>query len=214
MTSDVQLSPTERSTIKRGKNRAVQDRQVLYDILDAGLVCHLAVEVDGAPFLVPTAYGRDGNRIFLHGSTGSQSIRSMIEGKPVCVAVTLVDGVVYSRSVFHHSMNYRSAIVHGIAKVAEDPEHALKVIVEHVTPGSWDYARSPSKKELAATVALEIDLTEASVKVREGGPGEEPADLEANLVWGGHLPLVRTWGAPVPHETDRAIPPHVSGRDR
>lgn len=137
-----------------------------------------------------------------------------MEGKQVCVAVTLVDGVVYSRSVFHHSMNYRSAIIHGTAKVAEDAEHALRTIVEHVTPGSWDYARSPSKKELAQTVALEIDLTEASVKVRDGGPGEEPSDLEANLVWAGHMPLIQTWGAPVPHETDKAIPPHVSARGR
>ncbi|MFJ8961354.1 pyridoxamine 5'-phosphate oxidase family protein [Lentzea sp. NPDC102401] len=214
MTSDVQLSPTPRSTVIRGKKRAVEDRQVLYDILDAGMVCHLSVEVDGAPFLIPTAYGRDGNTIFLHGSTGSRSIRSMLEGKQVCVAVTLVDGVVYSRSVFHHSMNYRSAIVHGTAKIAEDTEHALRTIVEHVTPGSWDYARRPSKKELAQTAALEIDLTEASVKVRDGGPGEEPSDLEANLVWAGHMPLIQSWGAPVPHETDRAIPPHVSERAR
>ena len=214
MTSDVQLSPTPRSTVIRGKKRAVEDRQVLYDILDAGMVCHLSVEVDGAPFLIPTAYGRDGNTIFLHGSTGSRSIRSMLEGKQVCVAVTLVDGVVYSRSVFHHSMNYRSAIIHGTAKIAEDTEHALRTIVEHVTPGSWDYARRPSKKELAQTAALEIDLTEASVKVREGGPGEEPSDLEANLVWAGHMPLIQSWGAPVPHETDKAIPPHVSERAR
>ncbi|SFR12820.1 hypothetical protein SAMN04488564_103892 [Lentzea waywayandensis] len=214
MTSDVQLSPTPRSTVIRGKKRAVEDRQVLYDILDAGLVCHLSVEVDGAPFLIPTAYGRDGNTIFLHGSTGSRSIRSMLEGKQVCVAVTLVDGVVYSRSVFHHSMNYRSAIIHGTAKIAEDTQHALRTIVEHVTPGSWDYARQPSKKELAQTAALEIDLTEASVKVRDGGPGEEPSDLEANLVWAGHMPLIQSWGAPVPHETDKAIPPHVSARGR
>ncbi len=214
MTSDVQLSPTQRSTIVRGKNRAVEDRQVLYDILDAGLVCHLAVEVDGAPFLIPTAYGRDGNRIFLHGSTGSRSIRNMLEGKQVCVAVTLVDGVVYARSVFHHSMNYRSAIIHGTAKIAEDTQHALRTIVEHVTPGSWDYAREPSKKELAQTAALEIDLTEASVKVREGGPGEEQEDLEANLVWAGHMPLITTFGAPVPHETDKDVPPHVSARGR
>ncbi|MFJ5988226.1 pyridoxamine 5'-phosphate oxidase family protein [Lentzea sp. NPDC092896] len=214
MTSDVQLSPTPRSTVIRGKKRAVEDRQVLYDILDAGMVCHLSVDVDGAPFLIPTAYGRDGNTIFLHGSTGSRSIRSMLEGKQVCVAVTLVDGVVYSRSVFHHSMNYRSAIIHGTAKIAEDTSHALRTIVEHVTPGSWDYARQPSKKELAQTAALEIDLTEASVKVRAGGPGEEPSDLEANLVWAGHVPLIQSWGAPVPHETDKAIPPHVSERAR
>ncbi|WP_394616129.1 pyridoxamine 5'-phosphate oxidase family protein [Lentzea sp. JNUCC 0626] len=214
MTSDVQLSPTPRSTVVRGKKRAVEDRQVLYDILDAGLVCHLAVEVDGAPFLIPTAYGRDGNRIFLHGSTGSRSIRSMLEGKQVCVAVTLVDGVVYSRSVFHHSMNYRSAIIHGTAKIAEDPEHALKVITEHVAPGSWGYSRGPSKKELAQTASLELDLTEASVKVRAGAPGEEQSDMDADLVWAGHMPLVQSWGAPVTHETDKAVPPHVSERGR
>ncbi|GLZ35486.1 hypothetical protein Lesp02_76730 [Lentzea sp. NBRC 105346] len=209
------LSPTARSTVQRGKHRAVTERSRLYEILDAGLICHLAVEVDGAPVVLPTAYGRHGNTLYLHGSTGARSLRELIAGKPVCVAVTLVDGVVYSRSVFHHSMNYRSAVVHGTAELAEDVELGLRAIVDHVSPGSWDYARNPNKKEIAKTAVLAIDLTEASVKVREGGPGEEPEDLAADAVWAGVLPLHTTWGSPISDDaTSHDVPAHVSERGR
>ncbi|RKT57112.1 pyridoxamine 5'-phosphate oxidase family protein [Saccharothrix australiensis] len=213
------LSPTPRSTINRGKHRAVTEREALHAVLDAALVCHLAVVVDGAPLVLPTGFGRDGDTIFLHGSTGARSLREAATGVPVCVAVTLVDGVVYARSVFDHSMNYRSAVVHGTAVPVTDPErkaHALKVLTEHIAPGSWDYARPPTAKELAATSVLALDLTEASVKIRSGPPGDEDEDVAANARWAGVLPLRTHWGEPEPDPLlvgEWAVPEHVTGRD-
>ncbi|HEY3259502.1 MAG TPA: pyridoxamine 5'-phosphate oxidase family protein [Pseudonocardiaceae bacterium] len=194
------LSPTRRSTVRRGKARARTDRADLYAILDAALVCHLAVVVDGAPLVVPTCYGRDGATLYLHGSTGSASLRTGA-GAPVCVAVTELDGVVYGRSVFHHSMNYRSAVVHATARTVTEPEErlrGLRAFTEHVAPGSWDYARRPNAKELARTAVLAIDLTEASVKIRTGPPVDEDDDVTADDRWAGVLPLRRVWGAPQP----------------
>lgn len=207
------LSPTPRSTINRGKKRAVTDRIALYEVLDAGLVCHLAVEIDGAPVVLPTAYGRDGDTLYIHGSTGARSLRELVEGKPVCISVTHVDGIVYARSVFHFSMNYRSAVIHGIARQADDKDHGLRTIVEHVSPGAWDYARTPTRKEMAQTAVLQVDLTEASLKIRTGGPGDDDEDIVADAVWAGVLPLHTSWGKP---ESDTAhdVPEHVSARAR
>jgi nitroimidazol reductase NimA-like FMN-containing flavoprotein (pyridoxamine 5'-phosphate oxidase superfamily) len=205
------LSPTPRSTIRRGKHRALTERTALHAVLDAGLVCHLAMSVDGAPVVLPTGYGRDGDTLYLHGSTGARTMRQAAAGTPVCVAVTLVDGVVYARSVFHHSMNYRSAVVHGVAVPAEDPEHGLRVITEHLAPGSWDHARRPTPRELAATSVLALDLTEASVKVRTGPPVDEESDVVANTAWAGVLPLHTAWGAPVA-DSDVEVPAHVAKR--
>ncbi|MBB5955458.1 hypothetical protein FHS29_002039 [Saccharothrix tamanrassetensis] len=212
------LSPTPRSTIKRGRNRAVTERDALYAVLDAALVCHLAVVVDDAPLVLPTGFGRDGDTMFLHGSTGARSLREAATGIPVCVAVTLLDGVVYARSVFDHSMNYRAAVVHGTAVPVTDPAgktHALQVLTEHIAPGSWDYARLPTAKELAATSVLALDLTEASVKIRSGPPGDEDEDVAANAKWAGVLPLRTHWGEPEPDPAlvgDWDVPAHVSGR--
>ncbi|CCH34413.1 pyridoxamine 5'-phosphate oxidase family protein [Actinosynnema sp. NPDC047251] len=212
------LSPTPRSTIKRGSKRAVTEREALHTVLDAGLVCHLAVVVDGAPLVLPTGYGRDGDTLYLHGSTGARSLREAATGVPVCVAVTLLDGVVYARSVFSHSMNYRAAVVHGTAVPVTNPDaktHALKVLTEHLSPGSWDYARLPTPKELAATSVLALDLGEASVKIRTGPPGDEDADVAADERWAGVLPLRTAWGTPEPDPllvADRDVPPHVSAR--
>ncbi|MGW5052113.1 pyridoxamine 5'-phosphate oxidase family protein [Actinokineospora sp. NPDC004072] len=209
------LSPTDRSTIRRGKARAVTDRAVLHQVLDAGLVCHLAVVVDGAPLVLPTGYGRDGNTLYLHGSTGARSLRAATD---VCVAVTLLDGVVYARSVFDHSMNYRCAVVHGQARPVTEPAaklHALRVLTEHLAPGSWDHARQPTAKELAATLVLALDLTEASVKVRAGDPQDEDDDIAADAAWAGVLPVVQRWGDPVPSadlRSPRAVPEHVRTR--
>ncbi|MFC5290835.1 pyridoxamine 5'-phosphate oxidase family protein [Actinokineospora guangxiensis] len=209
------LSPTERSTIRRGRARAVADRAVLHAILDAGLVCHLAVVVDGAPRVLPTGYGRDGDTLYLHGSTGARSLR---EAGQVCVAVTLLDGIVYARSAFDHSMNYRSAVVHGDAVAVTEPDaklHALRVLTEHLAPGSWDYSRRPTPKELAATSVIALDLAEASVKLRDGGPGDEEADVAANAVWAGVLPITTSFGTPVPAADLRGewdVPGHVSRR--
>ncbi|GAA3866059.1 pyridoxamine 5'-phosphate oxidase family protein [Saccharothrix violaceirubra] len=212
------LSPTPRSTVARGKKRAVTSRAALYDVLDAGLVCHLAVVVDGAPVVLPTGYGRDGDTLYLHGSTGARTMREASSGMPVCVSVTLVDGVVYARSAFSHSMNYRSAVVHGVAERITDParaEHGLRVLTDHLAPGSWDYSRRPTPKELAATAVLALDLTEASVKIRTGPPGDEPADVAENSRWAGVLPLHRSWGTPESDPTlvgPWEIPPHVTHR--
>ncbi|KOX12740.1 flavin-nucleotide-binding protein [Saccharothrix sp. NRRL B-16348] len=212
------LSPTDRSTIKRGRNRAVTEREALHAVLDAALVCHLAVVVDGAPLVLPTGYGRDGDTLYLHGSTGARSLREAATGVPVCVAVTILDGVVYARSVFDHSMNYRAAVVHGTAVPVTDPDakrHALRVLTEHIAPGSWDYARPPTPKELAATAVLSLDLAEASVKIRSGPPGDEDEDVAANAKWAGVLPLRTAWGEPEPDPTlvgEWDVPPHVTAR--
>jgi nitroimidazol reductase NimA-like FMN-containing flavoprotein (pyridoxamine 5'-phosphate oxidase superfamily) len=186
------LSPTPRSTIKRGKKRAVTERSALHEVLDAGLVCHLAVVVDGAPVVLPTGYGRDGDTLYLHGSTGARTLREAGAGVPVSVAVTLLDGIVYARSVFNHSMNYRCAVVHGTAEPVLDPEakaHALKVLTEHLSPGSWEHARQPTARELAATSVLALDLAEASVKIRTGPPTDDDEDVEASTAWAGVLPV-------------------------
>ncbi|MGM1065370.1 pyridoxamine 5'-phosphate oxidase family protein [Saccharothrix sp. Mg75] len=212
------LSPTPRSTVKRGRKRAVTDRAALHAVLDAALVCHLAVVVDDAPLVLPTGYGRDGDTLYLHGSTGARSLREAALGVPVCVGVTLLDGVVYARSVFDHSMNYRAAVIHGTAVPVTEPDakaHALRVLTEHIAPGSWDYARQPTPRELAATSVLSLDLAEASVKIRSGPPGDEGEDVAANERWAGVLPLRTSWGAPEPDPAlvgDWEVPPHVAGR--
>lgn len=210
-----QLSPTERSTIRRGAKRARTGRGDLHATLDAGLVCHLAVVVDGSPRVLPTGYGRRGDTLYLHGSTGARSLR---EAGEVCVSVTHVDGVVYSRSMMHHSINYRSAVIHGRIRHVEDPAErweGLRVITEQLAPGSWDYARRPNKKELAATAVLALDLSEAAVKIRTGDPGDDAEDVEANEAWAGVLPLHRSWGAPVPSAdliAELPVPEHVLRR--
>jgi nitroimidazol reductase NimA-like FMN-containing flavoprotein (pyridoxamine 5'-phosphate oxidase superfamily) len=217
----VTLSPTPRSTIHRGKNRAMTDRAALTAVLDAGLMCHLAfVTPDGAPVVLPTGYGHEGNTFYVHGSTGAASLRTGA-GAEVCVNVTLLDGVIYSRAVFHHSVNYRSATIHGVATPVTDPDaklHALRVITDHIAPGSWDHARGPNAQEFAKTAVLALDLTEAAVKIRTGGPGEDEEDLTPDRIgasWAGVLPLVRNWGTPEPCEhlpADVAAPDYVTRR--
>jgi nitroimidazol reductase NimA-like FMN-containing flavoprotein (pyridoxamine 5'-phosphate oxidase superfamily) len=212
------LSPTPRSTINRLGDRAATDRSALYEVLDAGLICHLAFVADNAPVVIPTGYGRDGDTLYLHGSTGARSLRAAADGVEVCVGVTLLDGIVYARSVFHNSANYRSAVIHGRARaVTEDAAklHALQVLSEHLAPGCWDYARVPVKKELAATAVLALDLAESAVKVRAGGPKDDPEDIEADTIWAGVLPLRQVWGDPEPDptaRTPRPAPHHVTAR--
>jgi nitroimidazol reductase NimA-like FMN-containing flavoprotein (pyridoxamine 5'-phosphate oxidase superfamily) len=187
-------------------------------VLDAGLVCHLSVIVDGAPLVLPTGYGRDGDTLYLHGSTGARSLRTAARDSDICVAVTHLDGIVYARSVFHHSVNYRSAVVHGRAREltgSAEKLHALRVLTEHLAPGSWEHARQPSPRELAATLVLALSLDEASVKIRAGAPGDDEEDISAGTSWAGVLPLSQQWGTPVP-SPDLApgwdVPAHVTGR--
>jgi hypothetical protein len=212
------LSPTPRSTVNRGRERARSDRSELYALLDSCLICHLGVVLDGAPVVLPTGYGRDGDTLYLHGSTGAASLRAAVAGAPISVAVTRVDGVVYARSVFHHSMNYASAVIHGTAVVLTDPEDklaGLRALTEHLAPGSWAATRQPTRKELAKTTVLALSLHEASVKVRSGPPKDDDEDVEAAAVWAGVLPLHQSWRDPEPCPllpADVATPEHVSSR--
>jgi nitroimidazol reductase NimA-like FMN-containing flavoprotein (pyridoxamine 5'-phosphate oxidase superfamily) len=211
------LSPTPRSTPGRHGERARTDRSELYAVLDEGMICHLAVVFDGAPVVLPTCYGRLGDTLYLHGSTGATSLRGGAHS-PVCVTVTLLDGLVYARSVFSHSANYRCAVVHGVPEpVIGDAEklEALRAIVQNVTPGSWDHARTPTRKELAATSVLALKLTEASVKVRTGPPGDGDSDDAGRPAWAGVLPVHTAFGQPQPCPqlpVNAAIPPHVAAR--
>ena len=212
------LSPTLRSTPRRGRARARHDPAELYALLDSALVCHLGLVLDGAPVVLPTGYGRHGDTLYLHGSSGAASLLTASQGAPVCVTVTRLDGVVYARSAFHHSMNYASAVIHGTArKVTDSAElrHGLRTLVEHLAPGSWEYSRPPTRKELAATTVLALPLDEASVKVRTGPPLDDDSDVAAGRAWAGVLPLTTHWGAPVPCAllpADTPVPPHVAHR--
>ena len=198
------LSPTERTTVGRGRNRMVEDREVLHGLLEDALVAHLGVVVGGHPLVLPTAFGvdlegpdRDGT-LYVHGSVAAGWLRAAADAT-VCVTVTELDGLVAGRSTFHHSMNYRSAVVIGTARVVEDPDerrHALDLIVDHMIPGRAATLRASTRKELAATAVLAVPLHEASMKARAGGPVDEPADVTAG-VWGGHLPVRRVIDAPV-----------------
>ena len=210
------LSSTPRTELGRHRERGRAERDDLYAVLDAGLICHLGVIVDGAPRVLPTGYGRLGDQLYLHGSSANSSIMAGND-QEVCVTVTHLDGLVCARSVFNHSMNYRSAVVFGVARLVTDREEkllALRTITEHLVPGQWSYVRQPSKKELAATSALALPLTEASVKIRSGGPSDEPEDYELDL-WAGVVPVTSRFGEPEPDAVLRPgidTPAHIVKR--
>ncbi|MFJ1763459.1 pyridoxamine 5'-phosphate oxidase family protein [Amycolatopsis sp. NPDC088138] len=213
------LSTTPRTTLGRKKHRAVTDRAVLHAVLDDGLICHLGVVRDGVPLVLPTGYGRDGDTLYLHGSTGAASLRTASQDLDVCVTVTLLDGIVYARSVNNHSMNYRSAVILGKAKLvtgAEAKMHGLKVLTDHLAPGSWEHARDVNPKEFAAVSVLALDLAEASVKMRAEGPDDEPGDVGADTAWAGVLPVRTVFGEPEPSadlSPGWVIPAHVADRE-
>jgi hypothetical protein len=178
----------------------------LHAVLAAGRIAHLGVLVDGHPMVVPTAYGFDHERIFLHGSVAS---RSLTTGAEACVTVTVLDGLVLARSVFEHSINYRSAMIYGTPRTINDDDtklYGLRMLTEHAAPGQWSYARRPSRKELAATILLALPLTEASVKIRTGPPDDGDSPDAALGLWAGELPVVTTWGPPTP---DPLLPPTI-----
>jgi nitroimidazol reductase NimA-like FMN-containing flavoprotein (pyridoxamine 5'-phosphate oxidase superfamily) len=207
------LSSTPRTTLRRHRERGQIDREQLYAVLDAGLICHLGVVADGTPFVLPTAYGRDGDTLYVHGSSANGAFGAA-DGQRVCVTVTHLDGLVCARSVFTHSVNYRSAVVFGTAAVVIDDDerlHALEVITDHLIPGRWAAARHPTKKEMAATAVLSLPLTESSVKIRTGMPMDEAEDLDSDL-WAGVLPVAMTFGEPVPDTQLRdgiEVPAHI-----
>jgi len=190
------LSPSPRTKVNRSPARARTDRQDLYDVLDAAMICHLGVVVDGSPMVLPTAFGVDldgpdrSGTIYLHGSVASRSLRAAPQ-LDVCITLTVLDGLVLARSAFHHSMNYRSAVIFGRPRVVDDVEerlHALDLIVDHVVPGRAATLRPHTRKELAATSVLALGLAEASVKVRSGDPVDGKSDLDGDE-WAGVIPL-------------------------
>lgn len=213
MSADLPLSTTTRTTLHRLSERGLSERADLYAVLDAGLVCHLGVIVNGYPVVLPTGYGREDDTLYLHGSSGNQSMRAA-DGHEICVTVTHLDGLVCARSLFNHSINYRSAAIFGTARLITDDARkleALRVVTEQLVPGRWDYARQPNRKELAATAVLELSLAEASVKVRAGGPHDDAEDLDLN-VWAGVLPAQLVFGAAEPDpglRADVAVPEHI-----
>jgi nitroimidazol reductase NimA-like FMN-containing flavoprotein (pyridoxamine 5'-phosphate oxidase superfamily) len=204
-------SPTERTVPTRSKERAAYDRETVHAILDQGCVCHLGYIRDGAPVVLPTLYARRGERLYVHGSTGSRPVRGAAgDGLAVCLTVTHVDGLVLAKSAFHHSVNYRSVVVHGTAYQVTDPQErelALDAIVDQAVPGRSADVRRPNAKELASTAVVRLDLREVSAKVRAGGPNEEPEDV-ALPHWSGVVPVRTAYGTPEPAELPgQAVPP-------
>jgi uncharacterized protein len=201
--------PTERTRVVRESHRGVYDRAAIDKILDEGFVCHLGFSVDGQPYVIPTLYARIGDAIYFHGSAASRMLRNVSDGISVCVTVTLTDGFVLARSVFNHSMNYRSVVALGKATLVEAPEEkleALRAFTEKIIPGRWHDARQPNEKELKATSILRLPLTEVSAKIRSGPVEDDAADY-ALPVWAGVIPLSLAPGAPIRDERcDSAIP--------
>lgn len=191
--------PTARTRVVREPDRAAYDRESVYRILDEAFLCHVGFNVEGQPFVIPTSFGRKDANLYIHGSAASRMLRQMKDGVPVCVTVTLLDGLVLARSVFNHSMNYRSVVILGTATLVEDPEEklaALRVLSEHIIPGRWDDARQPNDRELKATSVLRLPIEEFSAKVRTGPPIDDPEDYSFPT-WAGVLPLQTTAGTPV-----------------
>ena len=208
-----QPPPSPRAQVRRLPERGAYDRQTIDAILDEGLVCHVGLSSEGQPFVLPMNFGRDGDRLLLHGSAASRLMRGLAAGSPACFTVTLLDGLVLARSAFHHSMNFRSVVLFGRATPIEDPAGktaALRVISEHLLPGRWDAVRLPNVRELAATTVVEVPIEEASAKIRTGPPRDDPEDL-AWPVWAGVLPLALLPGEPVSDGAGSGVdaPPHV-----
>jgi nitroimidazol reductase NimA-like FMN-containing flavoprotein (pyridoxamine 5'-phosphate oxidase superfamily) len=208
------FTPTERTTVKRVPARAAYERDTVYGILDEGFVCHVGFATDQGPVVIPTAYGRVDETLYLHGSPASRMVRSLKDGIPVCVTVTLIDGLVLARSTFHHSINYRSVVVFGTATevtAMEERAAALASFVEHIVPGRGADARPANDKELRGTTVLALPLLEASAKVRTGGPIDDVEDLDLP-VWAGVIPFAKGMGELIPDDDlspGLAPPPYV-----
>ena len=213
------FTPTGRTQVKRLPKRGKYDRETVYSILDSGFVCHVGFSVDGQPYVIPTNYGRSGDIVYLHGSAASRMLRTLSEGVPVSVTVTHVDGLVLARSAFHHSVNYRSVVILGTARLVEDPAEkmeALRVFTEHVMKGRWDDVRQPTEQELKATSVLALPVQEVSAKVRTGGPNDDASDYDLP-VWAGVLPLETVPKQPVAdpnRKKDPAIPEYLKNYKR
>ena len=217
--SNNENQPTQRSQVKRLPQRADYKLQTIYNILDESLICYVGFVVNNQPFVIPTAYGRINDKLYIHGSPASRMLRSLVGAIEVCVTVTLLDGLVLARSAFHHSMNYRSVAIFGKAEIvgAESEKlEALQAFTEHVVPGRWNEVRQPTRQELQGTLVLSLPITEASAKVRTGAPSDDEADY--NLpVWAGVLPLQLVAGNPIADsrlQSGIEIPAHVKNYSR
>jgi uncharacterized protein len=209
--------PSARTTVKRHPERGAYDRDVVDAILDEALVCHVGFAIDGQPYVIPTIHARDGDVLYIHGSPASRMLRNLRDGVDACVTVTLLDGLVLARSVYNHSMNYRSVVVIGRAREVtgrDEKLDAMRRVVEHVVPGRWDDARQPSEKELKATTILALALTEASAKIRTGSPTDDEDDL-ALPVWAGVIPLALQTADPLADDGVTApTPSYLTSYDR
>lgn len=188
---------TARNKVKRIPKRGHYDKETIYKILDSAFIAHVGFIVNGQPFVIPTAYGREGDTIYLHGATTSRMLVNLKLGIPCCLTVTHLDGLVLARSTFHHSMNYRSAVIFGRAIEVEGEEKmkALEIVTENILKGRWEESRKPNAKEMKATSVLRLEIDEASAKIRTGPPGDEKEDYDLPI-WAGVIPLNHVWGTP------------------
>jgi len=193
---------TDKNKVRRVAKRGHYDRETVYEVLDAAKHCHLRFNVDGQPFVIPTLFGREGDKLYVHGAVQSRMLVHLEKSPQACLTVTHIDGLVLARSAFHHSMNYRSAVVFGkLTKLEgeEEKNHALKVISDHLLPGRWEECREPSANELKATTVLVMEIDQASAKIRTGGAVDAPADYKLPI-WAGVLPYEFSLGAPIPDD--------------
>jgi nitroimidazol reductase NimA-like FMN-containing flavoprotein (pyridoxamine 5'-phosphate oxidase superfamily) len=213
------FTPTERTQVKRLPKRGAYDHETVFKILDEAFVCHVGFVVDGQPYVIPTNFGRVGETLYLHGSAASRMLCTLSQGIPVCVTATLIDGLVLARSAFHHSVNYRSVVVLGTARLVEDPAEkmeALRLFTEHIMKGRWEQIRWPTEQELKATTVLALPLEEVSAKVRTGDPKDDEEDYELPI-WAGVLPLPVTPAASIPDirlKAGIAVPENVAKYSR
>ena len=201
--------PTQHTTVKRHPERGAYDRPTIDSILDEALICHLGFVVEGRPFVIPTIHARDGETLYVHGSPASRMLRTAKESVDICVTVTLLDGLVLARSVYNHSMNYRSVVVLGRAREVTSRDEKLRAmqrVVEHVVPGRWNDARRPTDGEIKGTTILALALDEASAKIRSGPPTDDDSDLGLP-VWAGVIPLGIESGDPIPDPGIDGPPP-------
>ena len=203
---------TERTQVRRLPKRGVYDKVQVHAILDEGFLCHVGFAIDGQPYVIPTLYARAGQRLYFHGSAASRMLRSAADGFQVCLTVTLVDGFVLARSAFHHSMNYRSVVVLGSARLVTDDgekREALRLFTNHLVPGRWEEVRQPTETELKATSVLALELNEVSAKVRSGPPLDDEEDY-ALPIWAGVVPVQIQLGEPIP---DGRVLPGIAAID-
>jgi hypothetical protein len=209
--------PTPRTRVVREPDRGVYDRDTVNRILDEAFLCHVGFVANGQPYVIPTSYGRNGDVLYVHGSAASRMLRNLQQAIPVCITVTLLDGLVLARSVFNHSMNYRSVVILGVATLVNDPAEkiaALRALSEHIVPGRWDDARQPNEKELKATSVMRVPITEFSAKVRVGPAIDDDEDYSFPT-WAGLIPLEMTVGTPITDDRcEREVPGYVRNYSR